>query len=299
MSRLPSEYDVHVVSAEGTYPMSDGRPIVVDEPGRNVVLVLATNQLVTWDIRWTEDSTLAGIWLINREYQVVKGVADDLPILNSMMSEDCARTRRRRPDLRSSSTASRACSARSPRRSRGSAIPWFTWNDSLMPGVLFVCLGNICRSPTAEGVLRAIAARDFPGVKLDIDSAGTASYHVGEPPDRRTVASARRRGYDLASQRARQVQRDDFTRFSHVLAMDGANLAELERRAPEARRRASRCSSNSRPRPHTSKCRIRTTAASRISSACSICARSPRAACCHASRAPLRNVRAKKRARRR
>jgi len=102
-----------------------------------------------------------------------------------------------------------------------------------MPGVLFVCLGNICRSPTAEGVLRAIAARDFPGVKLDIDSAGTASYHVGEPPDRRTVAAARRRGYDLASQRARQVQRDDFTRFSHVLAMDGANLAELERLAPE------------------------------------------------------------------
>jgi len=91
VNRLPSEYDVHVVTAEGTYPMSDGRPILVDEPGRNVVLVLATNQLVTWDIRWTEDSTLAGIWLINREYQVVKGVADDLPILNSMMSEDvCA-----------------------------------------------------------------------------------------------------------------------------------------------------------------------------------------------------------------
>ena len=63
-----------MVTAEGTYPMSDARPILVDEPGNNVVLVLATNELVTWDIRVTEDSTLAGIWLINREYQVVKGV---------------------------------------------------------------------------------------------------------------------------------------------------------------------------------------------------------------------------------
>jgi protein-tyrosine phosphatase len=101
-----------------------------------------------------------------------------------------------------------------------------------MSSVLFVCLGNICRSPTAEGVLRAIAAREFPGLKLDIDSAGTANYHVGEPPDRRTVAAARRRGFDLAGLRARQVQRADFERFSYVLAMDRANLAELERLAP-------------------------------------------------------------------
>lgn len=99
--------------------------------------------------------------------------------------------------------------------------------------ILFVCLGNICRSPTAEGVLRAIAAREFPAIELDIDSAGTAEYHVGEPPDRRTVAAARRRGYDLASLRARQVQRDDFRRFNYVLAMDRANLAELERLRPE------------------------------------------------------------------
>jgi protein-tyrosine phosphatase len=99
--------------------------------------------------------------------------------------------------------------------------------------VLFVCLGNICRSPTAEGVLRAIAARDFPGLPLEIDSAGTADYHVGEPPDRRTIAAARRRGYDLAGLRARLVQADDFKRFEFVLAMDRANLAELERRRPE------------------------------------------------------------------
>jgi protein-tyrosine phosphatase len=96
--------------------------------------------------------------------------------------------------------------------------------------VLFVCLGNICRSPTAEGVVRAIAAREFPGLALEVDSAGTADYHVGEPPDRRTVAAARRRGYDLAGLRARQVTAADFTRFDHVLAMDSANLAELERR---------------------------------------------------------------------
>jgi len=96
--------------------------------------------------------------------------------------------------------------------------------------VLFVCLGNICRSPTAEGVLRALAARDFPDLKLEIDSAGTADYHVGEPPDRRTVAAARRRGYDLSGLRARQVREEDFKRFDYVLAMDHANLAELESR---------------------------------------------------------------------
>jgi low molecular weight protein-tyrosine phosphatase len=102
-----------------------------------------------------------------------------------------------------------------------------------MPSVLFVCLGNICRSPTAEGVLRGIAAREFSGLKLVVDSAGTANYHVGEPPDRRTVAAARRRGYDLGGLRARQVLREDFTRFDFVLAMDRANLSELTRLRPE------------------------------------------------------------------
>ena len=102
-----------------------------------------------------------------------------------------------------------------------------------MPQILFVCLGNICRSPTAEGVLRAVAAKEYPGVNLHVDSAGTADFHVGEPPDRRTVAAARRRGYDLAGLRARQVQRDDFSRFDYVLAMDRANLTALERLRPE------------------------------------------------------------------
>jgi low molecular weight protein-tyrosine phosphatase len=97
--------------------------------------------------------------------------------------------------------------------------------------VLFVCLGNICRSPTAEGVVRAIATREFPGVGIELDSAGTADYHVGEPPDRRSIATARRRGYEISGLRARQVAAADFTRFDHILAMDRANLAELERRA--------------------------------------------------------------------
>jgi protein-tyrosine phosphatase len=98
--------------------------------------------------------------------------------------------------------------------------------------VLFVCLGNICRSPTAEGVVRAIAARDYPQLAgaLEVDSAGTADYHVGKPPDSRAIAVARRRGYDLTLLRARQVVDADFARFDHVLAMDRANLTELTRR---------------------------------------------------------------------
>jgi low molecular weight protein-tyrosine phosphatase len=94
--------------------------------------------------------------------------------------------------------------------------------------VLFVCLGNICRSPTAEGVLRGIAGREFAGLPLYVDSAGTADYHVGEPPDRRTVAAARRRGYELANLRARRIARSDFEGFDYILAMDRANLEELE-----------------------------------------------------------------------
>ena len=96
--------------------------------------------------------------------------------------------------------------------------------------VLFVCLGNICRSPTAEAVLRGIAARDHPGLALEVDSAGTANFHVGEPPDRRTIAAGHRRGYDLSRLRARTVTRQDFSTFDYVLAMDRANLAELESR---------------------------------------------------------------------
>ncbi|HYL71856.1 MAG TPA: low molecular weight protein-tyrosine-phosphatase, partial [Candidatus Dormibacteraeota bacterium] len=98
--------------------------------------------------------------------------------------------------------------------------------------VLFVCLGNICRSPTAEAVLRALAAREAPELALEVDSAGTAAYHVGEPPDPRTRQAAARRGYDLSALRARIVEPEDFERFDLILAMDRENLRVLRRRAP-------------------------------------------------------------------
>jgi protein-tyrosine phosphatase len=104
--------------------------------------------------------------------------------------------------------------------------------------VLFVCLGNICRSPTAEGVLRHLAAREYPALDLFVDSAGTADYHVGAPPDRRTMAAALARGYDLSALRARQVNARDLADFDHVFAMDRTNLVALERLAgPAARTR--------------------------------------------------------------
>lgn len=98
--------------------------------------------------------------------------------------------------------------------------------------VLFVCLGNICRSPTAEAVLRVLAAREAPELALEVDSAGTAAYHVGQPPDPRTRAAAARRGYDLSELRARTVEPADFERFDLILAMDRENLKALRRRAP-------------------------------------------------------------------
>ena len=104
--------------------------------------------------------------------------------------------------------------------------------------ILFVCLGNICRSPTAEAVFRAVAAREMPDLALEIDSAGTAAYHVGELPDRRTREAAARRGYDLSTLRARVVEADDFEHYDLILAMDRENLRTLERSAPpEARER--------------------------------------------------------------
>ena len=98
--------------------------------------------------------------------------------------------------------------------------------------ILFVCLGNICRSPTAEAVLRELAAREAPELVLEVDSAGTAAYHVGQPPDPRTSAAAARRGYDLSRLRARTVEPVDFERFDLILAMDRENLKALRRRAP-------------------------------------------------------------------
>jgi len=99
-----------------------------------------------------------------------------------------------------------------------------------MPSVLFVCLGNICRSPLAEGVMRARSAA--AGLSLVLDSAGTGDWHIGRPPDRRSVAVARAAGIDISALRARQVNPRDFQTFSHVVAMDRSNLADLRRLAP-------------------------------------------------------------------
>ena len=97
--------------------------------------------------------------------------------------------------------------------------------------ILFVCMGNICRSPSAEGVFRRLLAAEEVG-QVEIDSAGTHDYHVGEPPDRRAVAAAARRGVDLSTLRARLLVVEDFERFDLILAMDDENLRELRRRAP-------------------------------------------------------------------
>lgn len=96
--------------------------------------------------------------------------------------------------------------------------------------ILFVCTGNICRSPTAEGVLRHLARKQ--GIELRIESAGLGDWHIGQPPDERALHHARTRGYDLSAQRARQVCPGDFEDFDMILAMDGGHLRALQRMAP-------------------------------------------------------------------
>ena len=100
-------------------------------------------------------------------------------------------------------------------------------------GVLFVCMGNICRSPTAEGVFRHHAELAGMAERLHIDSAGTHAYHVGEPADRRARAAAERRGMSLDGIRARRVRVEDFERFDYIIAMDEDNLARLRDESPE------------------------------------------------------------------
>lgn len=98
--------------------------------------------------------------------------------------------------------------------------------------ILFVCMGNICRSPTAEGVFGHLLAQSPLSERIEIDSAGTIAHHVGETPDRRSQAAARKRGVDLSSLRARQVQRSDFAAFDLILAMDRDNLDSMTRICP-------------------------------------------------------------------
>lgn len=107
------------------------------------------------------------------------------------------------------------------------------------PSILFVCLGNICRSPLAEFAFRAAAER--AGLDADIESAGTGTYHLGYAPDPRAQAVARKAGLDMTAKRARRVTPDDFRRFTHIVAMDRENLADLEAMRPKARQPICRC----------------------------------------------------------
>lgn len=101
-----------------------------------------------------------------------------------------------------------------------------------MLNVLFVCTGNICRSPTAEGVFRAMVERAGLAQHVSVDSCGTHDYHVGDPPDPRACAHAKRRGYDITALRARMLDRDDFERFDLLIALDRGHEQILRRRAP-------------------------------------------------------------------
>ncbi|MBS99744.1 MAG: phosphotyrosine protein phosphatase [Oceanospirillaceae bacterium] len=102
-------------------------------------------------------------------------------------------------------------------------------------GILFVCLGNICRSPTAHGVfLKKLSEHPDLAERLEVDSAGTAAYHVGNPPDARSAEIAGRRGYDLSALRARAVSAEDYRRYRYILAMDQQNFANLRAGCPSS-----------------------------------------------------------------
>jgi len=101
-------------------------------------------------------------------------------------------------------------------------------NEKLTTSVLFVCMGNICRSPTAHGVFQKLVEDAGLSDVIQVDSAGTHAYHTGEPPDRRAQAAAERRGYALQHIRARRVEDDDFQQFEYIIAMDVDNLSMLQ-----------------------------------------------------------------------
>ncbi len=101
-----------------------------------------------------------------------------------------------------------------------------------MVRILFVCTGNICRSPTAEGLFRALVDEAGLADRIAADSAGTEGYHVGEPPDRRSQRAARARNVDIGNQRARRLRAEDFYDFDFILAMDRGHLSEISAAAP-------------------------------------------------------------------
>ncbi|MBV6303795.1 low molecular weight phosphotyrosine protein phosphatase [Candidimonas humi] len=103
----------------------------------------------------------------------------------------------------------------------------------MMTKVLFVCMGNICRSPSAEGVFRHMVAEAGLADVVGVDSAGTHSFHIGEPPDARAQAAARKRGYEISGSTARLVTPEDFREFDLILAMDWENLSALQQQCPK------------------------------------------------------------------
>lgn len=110
-----------------------------------------------------------------------------------------------------------------------------------MTSVLFVCMGNICRSPTAEALFRQLAPQLAPHMQFEIDSAGTHGYHIGAPPDKRSQRAARRHGIDISGLRARRLQADDFERFDWIVFMDETNRRDaLALTAPGGRARLAR-----------------------------------------------------------
>ncbi len=109
--------------------------------------------------------------------------------------------------------------------------------DTDQINVLFVCMGNICRSPSAEGVFRGLVESEGLERAIGVDSAGTHAYHTGEPPDPRSIEAAGRRGIDLSRQRARKAHAIDFKRFNYVLAMDRKNHADLAAICPPGEER--------------------------------------------------------------
>ncbi len=100
----------------------------------------------------------------------------------------------------------------------------------MIESILFVCLGNICRSPLAEGLCQTAAAS--AGITLTIDSAGTSGWHTGDPPDPRCIVAAREHGFDISDQRSRVIRSEDFEAFDLILCMDEQNLEDVERRRP-------------------------------------------------------------------
>jgi low molecular weight protein-tyrosine phosphatase len=104
------------------------------------------------------------------------------------------------------------------------------WENDKPVSVLFVCLGNICRSPMAEGAFRAAASK--AGLEVSIDSVGTASYHIGDSPDPRAISIASQHGVDISNLRGRQLTQDDFARFTYIVALDTANMAGIKSCAP-------------------------------------------------------------------